>query len=147
MVSPTQWIWLWASSSSWWWTGKPGVLQSMGRKESDMTERLNWTELDCSMPDFTVHHQLPELAQIHVHWVVMPSKYLIFHLQWSIYASICFNCSYYITKGSSVEFVEVGESQKHKNRGKTHNYTWIFQLEKRAGTPTHYLRVSCAFLI
>ena len=30
-------------SGSWWWTGKPGVLQSMGCKESDMTERLNWS--------------------------------------------------------------------------------------------------------
>ena len=28
--SPTQWTWVWASSRSWWWTGKPGVLQSMG---------------------------------------------------------------------------------------------------------------------
>ena len=35
----------WASSGSWWWTGKPGMLQSMGHKESDMTEWLNWTEL------------------------------------------------------------------------------------------------------
>ena len=30
MASPTQWIWVWASSESWWWTGKPGVLWSMG---------------------------------------------------------------------------------------------------------------------
>ena len=30
MVSLTQWSWVWASSGSWWWTGKPGVLQSMG---------------------------------------------------------------------------------------------------------------------
>ena len=30
MASPTRWIWVWASSGSWWWTGKPGVLQSMG---------------------------------------------------------------------------------------------------------------------
>ena len=30
MASPTQWIWIWVSSRSWWWTGKPGVLQSMG---------------------------------------------------------------------------------------------------------------------
>ena len=28
MESPTQWTWVWASSGSWWWTGKPGVLQS-----------------------------------------------------------------------------------------------------------------------
>ena len=30
MASPTQWTWVWASSRRWWWTGKPGVLQSMG---------------------------------------------------------------------------------------------------------------------
>ena len=30
MASPTRWTWVWASSGSWWWTGKPGVLQSMG---------------------------------------------------------------------------------------------------------------------
>jgi len=29
MSSPTQWTWVSASSGSWWWTGKPGVLQSM----------------------------------------------------------------------------------------------------------------------
>ena len=26
MASPTQWTWVWASSRSWWWTGRPGVL-------------------------------------------------------------------------------------------------------------------------
>ena len=26
----TRWTWIWASSGIWWWTGKPGVLQSMG---------------------------------------------------------------------------------------------------------------------
>ena len=30
MASPTQWTWVWASFESWWWTGKPGMLQSMG---------------------------------------------------------------------------------------------------------------------
>ena len=30
MASLTRWTWVWASSESWWWTGKPGVLQSMG---------------------------------------------------------------------------------------------------------------------
>ena len=29
MVSLTQWTWVWASSRSWWWTGKPGMLQCM----------------------------------------------------------------------------------------------------------------------
>ena len=30
MASLTQWTWVWANSGSWWRTGKPGVLQSMG---------------------------------------------------------------------------------------------------------------------
>ena len=45
MASLTQWTWVWASSESWWWTGRPGVLQSMDHKESDTTEQLNWTDL------------------------------------------------------------------------------------------------------
>ena len=30
MASLTQWTWVWAGSRSWWWTGKPSVLPSMG---------------------------------------------------------------------------------------------------------------------
>ena len=30
MAWPTWWIWVWAGSESWWWTGKPGMLQSIG---------------------------------------------------------------------------------------------------------------------
>ena len=30
MASPTQWTWVWVNSGSWWWTGRPGVLWSMG---------------------------------------------------------------------------------------------------------------------
>ena len=29
-ASPTQWTWVWVNSGSWWWTGRPGVLQFMG---------------------------------------------------------------------------------------------------------------------
>ena len=30
MASPTEWTCVWVSSRSWWWTGRPGMLQSMG---------------------------------------------------------------------------------------------------------------------
>ena len=30
MASWTWWTWVWASSRIWWWTGKPGVPQSVG---------------------------------------------------------------------------------------------------------------------
>ena len=44
MASPTQWTWVWVSSGSWWWTGKPGVLQSMRsqRVGHDWATELNW---------------------------------------------------------------------------------------------------------
>ena len=46
MASPTWWTWVWVNSGSWWWTGRPGVLQFMGSQSwtrlSDWTE-LNWT--------------------------------------------------------------------------------------------------------
>ena len=42
MASPTQWTWIWAGSGSWWWTGKPGVLQSMGLHRVRPPELLNW---------------------------------------------------------------------------------------------------------
>ena len=42
MASLTLWTWVWVSSRSWWWTGKPGMLQSMGSQRV----RHNWvTEL------------------------------------------------------------------------------------------------------
>ena len=46
MASPTRWTWVWANSGSWWWTGKPDVLQSMGlqRVGHDWATELNWTE-------------------------------------------------------------------------------------------------------
>ena len=44
IASPMWWTWVWVSSRSWWWTGKPGMLQSMVSQELDMTEQLNCTE-------------------------------------------------------------------------------------------------------
>ena len=47
MASPTRWAWVWANSRSWWWTGRPGMLQSIGsqRVRHDWVTELNWTEL------------------------------------------------------------------------------------------------------
>ena len=38
---------VWVESRSWWWTGRPGVLWFMG-SQRDMTEGLDWTELNCT---------------------------------------------------------------------------------------------------
>ena len=44
MASLTQWTWVWASSGSWWWTGKPDVLQSM--EQQSQTRLSNSAELN-----------------------------------------------------------------------------------------------------
>ena len=52
--SPTWWTWVWARSGSWWWTGKPGMLQSVGsqRVRHNWAIELNWT--DIMLLDYTV---------------------------------------------------------------------------------------------
>ena len=52
MASPTQWTWFWVNSGSWWWTGRPGVLLSMGsqRVRHDWVTELNWTEVSARLP-------------------------------------------------------------------------------------------------
>ena len=43
MASPTWWTWVWVNSGSWWWTRRPGMLQSMGlQSEHDGMTELNW---------------------------------------------------------------------------------------------------------
>ena len=46
MASPTQWTWVWVNSGSWWWTGRPGMLQFMGsqRVRHNWATELNWTD-------------------------------------------------------------------------------------------------------
>ena len=44
MASPTWWTRVWVNSGSWWWTGRPGVLQFMGsqRVGHNWATELNW---------------------------------------------------------------------------------------------------------
>ena len=45
---PPRWTWVWASSRSWWWTGKPGVMQSMG------SQRVRHDWVNCTEPHFYI---------------------------------------------------------------------------------------------
>ena len=45
IASPTWQSWVWASFRSWWWTGKPGMLQSIGWQ--NQTQLSDWSELNC----------------------------------------------------------------------------------------------------
>ena len=46
MASLTRWTWVWVNSGSWWWTGRPGVLQFMRSQTvgHNWVTELNWTE-------------------------------------------------------------------------------------------------------
>ena len=48
MASLTWWTWAWVNSSSWWWTGRPGVLRFLGlqRVGHDWVTEPKWTELN-----------------------------------------------------------------------------------------------------
>ena len=67
MASSTQWAWIWASCGG-WWTGRPGVLQSMGlqRFRHNWTTELNWTQplsnwsVNLSSSSFSIY---PEFLQ------------------------------------------------------------------------------------
>ena len=45
MASTTYWTWIWTSSRGWWWTGKPGMLQSISsqRVKKEWETELKWS--------------------------------------------------------------------------------------------------------
>ena len=45
MASPIYWIWIWVNSGVWWWTGRPGVLLSMGLQRVRHYWATDWNEL------------------------------------------------------------------------------------------------------
>ena len=70
MASPTQWTWVWVSCGSWWWTGKPSMLQSTGlqRVRHDWATELNWTELILQV---SLAELLFELQSLHTQVVTL----------------------------------------------------------------------------
>ena len=68
MASPTRWTWVWVNSGSWWWQGSLACCDSWGRKESDMTERLN-----CSRHGFTFCSHKPAWISAQFGWLIFTS--------------------------------------------------------------------------
>ena len=77
MASLTRWTWVWVNSGSLWWTGSPGLwwtgsCGSWGRKESDKTERLNWTDMEKQPEKGYLYLYISEsiccIPEINTHW-------------------------------------------------------------------------------
>ena len=81
MASPTWWPWVWVSSGSWWWTGKPGMLQF----RRDWVTELNWfLSLSCQssvMSDIFVEI-LAALRSLHFALFLLLSHLLKMELQY-----------------------------------------------------------------
>ena len=65
MASLTWWTWVWVSYGSWWWTGRPGVLQFMGspRVGHNWVTELNWKICPTRFPgaqSASLHSELPQ---------------------------------------------------------------------------------------
>ena len=60
MASPTQWTWVWVNSRSWWWTGRPGMLQFMGsqRVGHNWATELNWNDYLVNVRPETFSNQI-----------------------------------------------------------------------------------------
>ena len=82
-----------------------------------------WDPMDCRTPGFPIHHQLPELAQTHVHWVsdaiktISSSVVLFSSCLQSFPASVSFPMSWlFASGGQSIEL-------QHQS------FPWIFRTD------------------
>ena len=81
IASPIWWMWVWVNSGSWWWTGRPGVLQFMRsqRVGHDWATELNWTELNYDLYKEPGGLQSLESQRVEHDWVT--------ELNWTCYIS------------------------------------------------------------
>ena len=71
---PTQWTWVWVNSGSWWWMGRPGVLQSMASQRV----RHDWeTELDWNLYSH-IYTFAPEIKFHQTHLAIYDAVYFHF---------------------------------------------------------------------
>ena len=63
----TQWTWVLVNSRNWWWTGMPGMLQSMElqRVGHDWVTELNWTGLDLGTKSNKIYSWFPEFTVLY----------------------------------------------------------------------------------
>jgi len=91
MASLAQCTWVWASSRSWWWTGRPGVLQSTGsqRVGHDWATELSWT--DSQLTVVIVPGGQQRDPALHIHVSILPQTPLPSRLPYDIeQSSLCY---------------------------------------------------------
>ena len=84
MVLPTQWTWAWINSGSWWWTGKPDMLRSMGlqRVRHNWATELNQECYELQEQSFLLHQPVCETVLKMCVWVAL--SFLILVTPWTL---------------------------------------------------------------
>ena len=89
MASLTQWTWVLVNSGSWWWTGGPGMLQSMGsaRVGHDWATELNWTDTTLLLL-FSKHQLIKDSHGFTIYYWLSQWENLC-QVSWSTFQFLC----------------------------------------------------------
>ena len=102
MASLTWWTWVWVTSGSYWWTGRPGVLQSLRSQRVGYT----WaTELNFSIWD---------LSSLTRDWTHAPCIGTWSFNHWTTREVPAFSFCSFTRRGQEVEMVWVSPLSKHE---------------------------------
>jgi len=82
MASLIRWTWVWVNSRIWWWTGNPGMLQSMGLQKvgHNCATELNWTEIYISLDQY-----FSSMIRTVVFHIILPSHHIILSPPWGLH--------------------------------------------------------------
>ena len=89
MASLTRWTWVSVNSGSWWWIGRPGVLQFMGsqRVGHDWATDLIWSDLILTKFKISSLERTPLMSQITLlqmsgfsSWTPCPRQWPLYHI-------------------------------------------------------------------
>ena len=74
MASLTWCTWVWVNSGSWWWTGRPGVLQFMGSQTvgHDWATELNWTDCSSELSNSKIHCCASTQGHLDIYALIRP---------------------------------------------------------------------------
>ena len=122
MASLTLWTWVWVSSGSWWWTGKPRGLQLMGSqgiRHSWATE-LNWRRAPWTLP-----------WESEISFILLSAPSIIKMLNGVALYSCCDLITLILWLWLAFKFPQTLRSSKCKNIKMKKNRRWFWDVEGR----------------
>ena len=115
MASPTRWTWIWVNSRSWWWTGRTGMLQSMGSQRVGHDWVTELTDCNINLGVFISHSLLLLKILIQIlwplSWIFKGNAFSLFKrnlLELKAYALVCFHFLPWVSDLKNKKFHSLG---------------------------------------